>query len=113
VEEHYIHGNLISHNEYGDKSTYVSKSDSASNAAAPHLPIMRLHQQICRQNYDLLNTDYLKGFVSANELNAIFPSVRLAHENLHNAQGSWREFTGWLDLPSRIPDALIKEIVLL
>ena len=44
-------------------------------------------------------------------LRAFFPSVRLAHDNLHKAQGLGAEFTGWLDLPSRIPDALIKEIV--
>src|ERR1700690_2458187 len=60
-----------------------------------------------------LNTDYLKGFVSADELRDIFPSVRLAHENLHKERGLGAEFTGWLDLPSRIPDTLIKEIVAL
>src|SRR5208282_640687 len=60
-----------------------------------------------------LNTDYLKGFVSANELGNIFPSVRQAHEKLHKAQGLGAEFTGWLDLPSRIPDTLIKEITVL
>lgn len=57
-----------------------------------------------------LNTEYLNGFVSAKELAASFPSVRLAHENLHKAIGPGAEFTGWLDLPSRIPDTLIKEI---
>lgn len=57
-----------------------------------------------------LNTDYLKGFVSANELGNIFPSVKLAHENLHQAKGPGAEFTGWLDLPGRIPDTLIKVI---
>jgi glucose-6-phosphate isomerase len=56
------------------------------------------------------NTDYLKGFVSAGELDDIFPSVRLAHDNLHEGKGLGREFTGWLDLPSSIPDKLIKEI---
>ena len=57
-----------------------------------------------------LNTDYLKGFVSAEDFNVILPSVRHAHENLHNHKGPGAEFTGWLDLPSRIPDALIKDI---
>src|ERR1700690_228978 len=57
-----------------------------------------------------LGTEYLKGFVSAKELESIFPSVRLAHENLHNGKGLGSEFTGWLELPSRIPDTLIKEI---
>ena len=57
-----------------------------------------------------LNTDYLKGFVSADDLEGILPSVRLAHDNLHKAQGPGAEFTGWLNLPSCIPDALIKDI---
>ncbi len=57
-----------------------------------------------------LNTDYLNGFVSANELGNILSSVRLAHENLHHSKGLGAEFTGWIDLPSRIPDTLIKEI---
>ena len=57
-----------------------------------------------------LNTDYLKNFVSAKELENIFPSVRLAHENLHNGKGEGAEFTGWLDLPSRVPDDFIKEL---
>ena len=57
-----------------------------------------------------LNTDYLKGFVLSNELESIIPSVRIAHDHLHKADGLGAEFTGWLNLPSRIPDALIKEI---
>ena len=52
----------------------------------------------------------LKALYQPMILNAILPSVRHAHENLHNAQRPGAEFTGWLDLPSRIPDALIKEI---
>ena len=35
VDEHYIHGVLIGHTEYGDKSTFVAKNNTASNAAAP------------------------------------------------------------------------------
>jgi antitoxin component YwqK of YwqJK toxin-antitoxin module len=35
LEEHYDHGNLISHNEYGDQSAYVAKEDSAKGAIAP------------------------------------------------------------------------------
>jgi glucose-6-phosphate isomerase len=60
-----------------------------------------------------LNADYLKGLVSADELEFLFPLVRLAHDKLHNGKGLGAEFTGWLDLPSRIPDALIKEITAL
>ena len=51
-----------------------------------------------------LNKDYLQGFVSTDELERILPSVRLAHENLHKGKGAGSEFTGWLELPSRIPD---------
>jgi len=57
-----------------------------------------------------LTTDYLKGFTSAHELEAIFPAVRVAHEKLYSGKGLGAEYTGWLDLPSRIPDELIKEI---
>jgi len=57
-----------------------------------------------------LNTDYLKGAASAEELVKIFPLVRQAHESLHSGKGLGAEFTGWLDLPTRIPDSLIKEI---
>ena len=60
-----------------------------------------------------LNTDYLKNFVSADELSKILPALRQAHENLHQGKGAGSEFTGWLDLPSRIPDSLIKDITLL
>jgi antitoxin component YwqK of YwqJK toxin-antitoxin module len=35
TEEHYIHGNLTSHNEFGDKASYVAKNNTASNSAAP------------------------------------------------------------------------------
>ena len=35
IEEHYVHGVLVSHHEYGDKTTYVAKNSSASNATAP------------------------------------------------------------------------------
>ncbi len=57
-----------------------------------------------------LNTDYLKSYVSPKEIEQILPLVRLAHDNLHGHKGLGAEFTGWLDLPSRIPDSLIKEI---
>ncbi|MBF0511893.1 MAG: glucose-6-phosphate isomerase, partial [Candidatus Omnitrophica bacterium] len=60
-----------------------------------------------------LNTDYLKNFISAHDLEAVVPFVQLAHENLHNKKGKGSEFCGWFDLPSRIPDALINELSLL
>jgi glucose-6-phosphate isomerase len=60
-----------------------------------------------------LNTDHLKGYVSADELKAILPSLQQAHENLTQHKGAGKEFTGWLNLPSSIPQALIKDITTL
>lgn len=57
-----------------------------------------------------LDTSLLKGFVSDDELKALVPAVKAAHEQLHTKTGQGAEFTGWVDLPSRIPDALIAEI---
>lgn len=57
-----------------------------------------------------INTDYLKGFVTPKEIEAVFPALAKAHETLHSGKGMGGEFTGWLDLPSQIPDDLIKEI---
>ncbi len=56
------------------------------------------------------NSDNLKGFVAPQELEALMPAVRAAHENLHQSKGKGCEFTGWLDLPSRIPDVFINEL---
>ena len=60
-----------------------------------------------------LNTDHLKGFVSDGEIQNIAPEIKKAHEALHSGGGKGAEFTGWLDLPSRIPDSLIKELQVL
>ena len=57
-----------------------------------------------------LNTQLLKGFVDEVEVNALLPLVKQAHEQLHHKKGKGAEFTGWVDLPSRIPDALIADI---
>ena len=40
-----------------------------------------------------LSTEHLKGFVTADELERIFPSVREAHDKLHKAKGLGAEFT--------------------
>ncbi len=57
-----------------------------------------------------LNTDYLKGFIDAKDLQALVPEVKKAHEGLHNKTGKGNDFLGWLDLPMRISDAFIKEL---
>ncbi len=57
-----------------------------------------------------LNTDYLKGFVNNEDIQKTLPEIKTAHEALHSGTGKGSEFTGWLDLPSRISDDLIKEL---
>ncbi len=57
-----------------------------------------------------LNTDYLKNFVTDAQLKAMAPQVKVAHDALHNKTGKGAEFTGWVNLPSSIPDAFLKEL---
>ena len=57
-----------------------------------------------------LNTEHLKGVVEQDDLEKIWPKVRQAHDNLQGRKGKGAEFTGWLDLPSRIPAGLLKEL---
>lgn len=57
-----------------------------------------------------LKTDFLKGSVDQSDLDKIFPEVRRAHDELHGRKGKGAEFTGWVDLPSRIPDGLVTEL---
>jgi glucose-6-phosphate isomerase len=60
-----------------------------------------------------LNTEFLKGFVSEAEINAFQGAVSKAHQGLHQKTGAGNEFLGWVDLPSKTPDALIAELVAL
>ncbi len=46
-----------------------------------------------------LNTRYAESFISQAEIAALAPSVRLAHDMLHNGTGAGNDFLGWLDLP--------------
>lgn len=46
-----------------------------------------------------LNTKHLNGFVRDEEFAAIFPQVKLAHEQLHAKNGPGNDFLGWVDLP--------------
>ncbi|MBF0569984.1 MAG: glucose-6-phosphate isomerase [Candidatus Omnitrophica bacterium] len=57
-----------------------------------------------------LNTDFLKGFVSADEIKAMAPAVLKAHNDLHNKTGAGNDFVGWVDLPSRTPEALLRDL---
>lgn len=46
-----------------------------------------------------LNTNYLKGFVSENDLNDISPEIKKAHKTLTEKTGEGNDFLGWVDLP--------------
>ncbi len=60
-----------------------------------------------------LSTGYLKDFVSEQELSAMAPAVAQAHEDLHQKTGAGHDFLGWVDLPSKTPDALVAELTAL
>ncbi|MEG2597284.1 MAG: glucose-6-phosphate isomerase [Oscillospiraceae bacterium] len=44
--------------------------------------------------------DYLKGFMSSEELRALSPAVKAAHETLHQKTGWGNDFLCWLELPT-------------
>ena len=46
-----------------------------------------------------LNTSYIGGFVSENEIKAAAPAVKAAHDTLVFGKGPGSEFLGWVDLP--------------
>ena len=46
-----------------------------------------------------LNTKYLEGFVSENDIDAISNEVTSAVELLNNRTGAGNDFLGWVDLP--------------
>ena len=46
-----------------------------------------------------LNTKFLEGFVSEDEIKAITPQVIAASRTLHARDGLGNDFLGWLDLP--------------
>ncbi len=47
-----------------------------------------------------LSDKHVKGFVSQEELTAIAPQVKAAHEALHAGTGLGNDFIGWLTLPT-------------
>ena len=46
------------------------------------------------------NGSYLKNFMSEEELKALAPAVKGAHDTLHQKTGLGNDFLGWLDLPT-------------
>ena len=57
--------------------------------------------------FDIKN---LNGFISRDEWEAIEPAVEKAHQDLISKTGKGSEFTGWVDLPSKMSDSLIDEL---
>lgn len=57
-----------------------------------------------------LDLQHLKRFVERKDLDALAPAVTKAHQDLENRTGPGHEFTGWLDLPQKTPDAFLSEL---
>ena len=57
-----------------------------------------------------LDIKNLNGFIDKAEWKEIEPAVEKAHQDLINKTGQGSDFTGWVDLPSRISDSLIDEL---
>lgn len=58
----------------------------------------------------VFNNDNLKGFISPNDYDRILPNIQKAHDDLHNGTGKGSDFTGWLDLPTKISDDYLTEM---
>jgi glucose-6-phosphate isomerase len=58
-----------------------------------------------------LNTEYLKCFVDDKEIIGLSSAVEKAHRDLHQKTGAGHDYVGWVDLPSRTPDALVSELM--
>ncbi|MEG0839407.1 MAG: glucose-6-phosphate isomerase [Hydrogenoanaerobacterium sp.] len=46
-----------------------------------------------------LNSNYLKGFLTEAEIEALYPEVKTAHNTLNAGSGKGNDFLGWLNLP--------------
>ncbi len=58
----------------------------------------------------IFDRKYLEGFVEPKDVEAILPDIERAHRQLEDRTGPGRDYTGWLDLPDRIPDAFLDEL---
>lgn len=47
-----------------------------------------------------LSDQHVAGFVNPQELTAIAPQIKLAHEALHSGTGLGNDFIGWVHLPT-------------
>lgn len=46
-----------------------------------------------------LNANYVKGFLTDAEIEAVYPEIQAAHKTLHSGAGKGNDFLGWLELP--------------
>lgn len=58
-----------------------------------------------------LDRTNLKGFIEQKDYDAILPVIQKAHNDLESRTGKGAAFTGWLDLPSRLEDSFLDELV--
>src|SRR3989338_4152814 len=58
-----------------------------------------------------LDRNNLKGFIEPKDYQAILPAIQKAHNDLENKTGKGSALTGWLDLPSRMEDSFLEELV--
>lgn len=57
-----------------------------------------------------VNNKYVAGTVSEAQLDAMKPEAAAALKTLLEGSGAGNDFLGWLDLPTRTPDALLDDI---
>ena len=57
-----------------------------------------------------LDKKYLNGFIDDAQIAEVLPQIEKAHNDLNNKTGAGSEYTGWLDLPSRIEDSFISDV---
>ncbi len=57
------------------------------------------------------NRENLKGFVSDQEIKFLELRIQNAHQALKNKSGKGSDFSGWLDLPKKIEDSFLQELV--
>jgi glucose-6-phosphate isomerase len=56
------------------------------------------------------DTKYMEGFVSAEEIEGIFPEIEKAHTMLKDKSSPGSDFLGWMDLPANVDKELISRI---
>ena len=58
-----------------------------------------------------LDRQYLNGFIEAKDYKKLLPKIQKAHHDLENKTGKGAGLTGWLDLPQRMEDSFLDELI--